>query len=240
MGKRDRSTCSASYPVTQASPFPQQAGVQDVRVLIKRSPHHRRTFAPTLGIAALALLTCGGSSATAGLIVSAPGSVTRGSGSFEVTLKNTDSFAYVVSGFQYDLSFDSGSNMQFTQAVFSGVINNYIFDGVSFDENYGYPLNIEPLPAIAFTANDLYDGLSGVTINPGQSFSLGLISYESTEATGSDPVNITLSGDQIVASPLTTAVPEPSNLAAGLTGAAPGLIVLWRSRRSASSPMLSS
>jgi hypothetical protein len=120
-------------------------------------------------------------------------------GTFELDLLNpsTNTQSFNVAGFQFELQVPAGSGVLFTGATTSTAAATYIFAGNSIaDALFGSSLIVSPPPPPA--TSDLL-GLDTVatpgsftTLNPGNSFGLGLISFtvDESAAAGIVPVSI--------------------------------------------------
>ena len=200
-------------------------------------------------------------------VVPANTNVTAGSaGTLELDLLNTSSTqSFNVAGFQFELQVPSNSGVLFTNATTSTAAATYIFAGNSTaDSLFGGSLIVSPPPPPA--TSDL-QGLDTVatsgtftTLNPGNSFGLGLISFTvgASAASGTVPVssipfdintapNGTLISDNQGGSiPFTTSdgtitiragnvVPEPSTFTLTIVGGGGGmllsLVLRWKDKR---------
>ena len=152
---------------------------------------------------------------------------------FDIDLKNGTPDALTVDGFSVTVTLSNNTGTgtaAFNLSQFDYTPDNYIFSGSIFG------------PIVSILSTDTLLITSDISpINPGTSFASldtkGLVRVY-IDITDSATPDISA---EVSLSTVTNAVPEPSNLAAGLTGAALGLIVLWRTRRSAAAlPMPSS
>jgi len=121
------------------------------------------------------------------------------SGTLELDLLNpsTNTQSFNVAGFQFELQVPSSSGVQFTNATTSTAAATYIFAGNSIaDSFFGGSLIVSPPPPPA--TNDLLGSdtvatpLTFTTLNPGDSFGLGFISFtvDASAAPGIVPVSI--------------------------------------------------
>jgi len=160
------------------------------------------------------------------------------SGTLELDLLNTSTTLYVA-GFQFELQVPSGSGVLFTNATMSTAAT-YIFAGNSFADTYlGGSLITSSSPTDLTALDTVATGGTYTTLNPGDSYGLGLISFtvNANAPSGTVPISIIpydfntapsgtqISDNQMPASsiPFTTsdgtitiqgavAVPEPSTL----------------------------
>lgn len=107
------------------------------------------------------------------------GSATVGSPStgntFEVSITNVGSTASVpIAGFSFGLSVPGASGITFTDATISTVLNSYLFAGQTSTP----PFSLDSFPNQSFIASDFYAQNGGIVINPGQTFGLGLITFD--------------------------------------------------------------
>ena len=132
-------------------------------------------------------------------VVPANTNVTAGSaGTLELDLLNTSSTqSFNVAGFQFELQVPSNSGVLFTNATTSTTAATYIFAGNSIaDSFFGGSLIVSPPPPPATSDLQGFDTVatSGTftTLNPGNSFGLGLISFTvgASAASGIVPVSI--------------------------------------------------
>ncbi len=176
---------------------------------------------------------------------------------------NTQSFN--VAGFQFELQVPGGSGVLFTNATTSTTAESYIFAGNSIANSHlGGSLLISALPPSGTSdllgADTVMTPGSYTTLNPGNSFGLGLISFtvSASAASGIVPVSIipfdfntapsgTLISDNNGGSiPFTTSdgtitiragtvVPEPSTFTLTIVGGGGGmllsLVLRWRDKR---------
>lgn len=189
-------------------------------------------------------------------------------GTLELDLLNpsTNTQSFNVAGFQFELQVPSNSGVLFTNATTSTAAATYIFAGNSTaDSLFGGSLIVSPPPPPA--TSDL-QGLDTVatsgtftTLNPGNSFGLGLISFTvgASAASGTVPVSsipfdintapngtlisdnqggsipFTTSDGTITIQAGTTVVPEPSTLMLTIVGGGGSillsLVLRWRDRR---------
>ncbi len=159
---------------------------------------------------------------------------------------NTQSFN--VAGFQFELQVPAGSGVLFTNATTSTAAATYIFAGNSIaDSLFGGSLIVSPPPPPPTSDLQGFDTVATpstfTTLNPGNSFGLGLISFgvDASTAPGIVPVSIipfdinsapngtlisdnqggsipfTTSDGTITIQAGTTVVPEPASIISGLT-----------------------
>ena len=200
-------------------------------------------------------------------VVPANTNVTAGSaGTLELDLLNTSSTqSFNVAGFQFELQVPSNSGVLFTNATTSTAAATYIFAGNSTaDSLFGGSLIVSPPPPPATSDLQGFDTVatSGTftTLNPGNSFGLGLISFTvgASAASGTVPVSIIpfdintapngtlISDNQGGSIPFTTSngtitirqetvVPEPSTFTLTIVGGGGSillsLVLRWRDRR---------
>jgi len=195
--------------------------------------------------------------------------VTAGSaGTLELDLLNPSSNtqSFNVAGFQFELQVPGGSGVLFTNATTSTTAESYIFAGNSIANSHlGGSLLISALPPSGTSdllgADTVMTPGSYTTLNPGNSFGLGLISFtvSASAASGIVPVSIipfdintapsgTLISDNnggsipfstsdgtITVQAGTTVVPEPSTLMLTIVGGGGSillsLVLRWRDRR---------
>ena len=132
-------------------------------------------------------------------VVPANTNVTAGSaGALELDLLNPSSNtqSFNVAGFQFELQVPGGSGVLFTNATTSTTAESYIFAGNSIANSHlGGSLLISALPPSGTSdllgADTVMTPGSYTTLNPGNSFGLGLISFTvSAAASGIVPVSI--------------------------------------------------
>jgi len=126
--------------------------------------------------------------------------VTAGSaGTLELDLLNPSSNtqSFNVAGFQFELQVQGGSGVLFTNATTSTTAESYIFAGNSIANSHlGGSLLISALPPSGTSdllgADTVMTPGSYTTLNPGNSFGLGLISFtvSASAASGIVPVSI--------------------------------------------------
>ena len=190
------------------------------------------------------------------------------SGTLELDLLNpsTNTQSFNVAGFQFDLQVPAGSGVLFTNATTSTAAATYIFAGNSIaDSLFGGSLIVSPPPPPPTIDLQGFDTVATPgtfrTLNPGNSFGLGLISFtvDASVTPGIVPVSIipfdistapngtlisddqggsipvTTSDGTITIQPGTTVVPEPSTLMVtvviGGGGILLSLVLRWRDRR---------
>lgn len=137
-------------------------------------------------------------------------------------------------GFEFTL--DTSGGAQFTAVDYPA--SNYVFDGVSFNQTFGFPFSYDSFPNTSFTASDLHKDVGqpfgGTTINPGDKYLLGTVSFTvpPLHGPGADVYPITFGeltnlsdqfGEPIpftFANGAITVVPEPVSVAvfAGVVG----------------------
>ncbi len=202
-------------------------------------------------------------------VVPANTNVTAGSArTLELDLLNPSSNtqSFNVAGFQFELQVPGGSGVLFTNATTSTTAESYIFAGNSIANSHlGGSLLISALPPSGTSdllgADTVMTPGSYTTLNPGNSFGLGLISFtvSASAASGIVPVSIipfdintapsgTLISDNnggsipfstsdgtITVQAGTTVVPEPSTLMLTIVGGGGSillsLVLRWRDRR---------
>ena len=175
-------------------------------------------------------------SANAGLLIDiAPNSAAPGTtGSLEVTLTNTGTDSLdevIVAGFSFEIT-ASGNDVTFSAVTTGTSLFPYIFGANSF---FGPDIlaNLSTDKHTVSASDNYSTGSTGVTLTPGETVSLGLVSYSLSNSTpiglipitfsassatgGSDP-----SGNDITFDLSTTGginvVPEPSSLVSMLIG----------------------
>ncbi len=184
----------------------------------------------------LVLTSLGVPSASAGLLVSIDKlQQAGGNGSFEVLLTNTEPLggtSYGLAGFSFELLAAPGSGITFTAADYpTSGSPAYIFDGTgqtSLDPTI--PLSSDTFSNSHFSAADTEFSFLSIPVNPGDSFSLGLISFSATSTLSlANLQGLIVSGGTILSdenfqpipySMSGSAVPEPSSVVLfGLAGA---------------------
>ena len=163
-----------------------------------------------------------------------------GVGTFEILLSNTEptgGLSYDVASFSFALDVSPLSGVQFTAADTATVSAAYIFDGVggaSIDPTF--TLSLDSFPNTSFTGSDTAFLVSSITLNPGDVFGLGLVSYSVASSAPAGDVQISFltagtslsdaAGDMVdfetdssqgVIRVEGAFVPEPSSLALALT-----------------------
>jgi hypothetical protein len=180
---------------------------------------------------------------------------TAGQGTFEVLLTNTVSTvgqSFDVASFSFQLMLPSASGVQFTSATSATASHPYIFagtGGASVDPNF--TLSLDSFPNTGFAGSDTEFTFASITVDPGTTFGLGLISYQVganapagdvaiafvalgtslTDAVGAPIAFATDDRNGVI--PISgSAVPEPSSLLVALCGLGAGHVMCVRSRRS--------
>ncbi len=191
-----------------------------------------------------------------GLVIEAPNlTVTPGSsGSFDLLLVSTNptgGTSYDVSSDQFVLSLSGPLGITFTGVSIATdpVAAPYIFVASGTTQPGGPPLSGDTFPNTQFTGVDLEFASPGYrTVDPGDTFGLGHVSYtvSSSTPTGTDTITIapspttlltTLDGTPISfgtsngSITVASAIPEPWALTQGTTAILLGLGLVWRRRR---------
>jgi hypothetical protein len=164
-----------------------------------------------------------------------------GIGTFEVILTNTElagSATYDVAGFSFELAAAAGSDLVFTAADYGPASAPYIFDGTGQTTlDPSIPLSYDPFPTGDVIGSDTEFTYPSIAIDPGHTFSLGLISFSATSDVPLIDLQLSFvaggtslsdrDGLPIAFLLPNAAVPEPSTLAlsglASLAGIAHGL-----------------
>ena len=161
----------------------------------------RSLLSPCLVLSAVlaAVLVCGPASPTqASLVLSMPASLSPGTGTFDVLIRNDDASSHIIGGFGLRLSAASGN---FTLVEIPP--SDYIFQDYSFDQKFSAPFSLDVLPASGFLAQDTFwDTLSiltGTALGSGETSILARVSYESDSGVDFVP-QIVLSGSQVYTS----------------------------------------
>ena len=193
-------------------------------------------------------------------VVPANTNVTAGSaGTLELDLLNPSTTqSFNVAGFQFELQVPGGSGVLFTNATTSTTAASYIFAGNSIANSlFGGSLIVSPPPPPATSDLLGFDTVATpgtyTTLNPGNSFGLGLISFTvgASAASGMVPVSIipfdintapngtlisdnqggsipfTTSDGTITIRAGTTVVPEPSTFTLTIVGGGGGICSAW-------------
>lgn len=106
---------------------------------------------------------------------------------FEVSITNAGNAPSApLAGFSFGLSVPGTSGITFTNATIFTTLNPYLFAGQSSTP----PFSNTAFPNQSFIATDLYASAGGVPIAPGQTFGLGLISFD--VALGATDTTVTL------------------------------------------------
>jgi hypothetical protein len=203
----------------------------------------------------LLALTSTPASVHAGLVMSLDNVTgpTGAQGTFEVLLTNTElsgGQSFGVASFSFDLMIPSASGVQFTGATTATVSNPYLFagtGGASVDANF--TLSLDSFPNTGFTGSDTEFTFSSITVDPGKTFGLGLISYQvgANALAGDVPIAFAAAGTSLadaagaaiaftaddrngVIHVSGSAVPEPSSLVLALFGLGAGLVNLITTR----------
>lgn len=159
---------------------------------------------------------------------------------FEVSVTNAGNVASApLAAFSFGLSVPGASGITFTNASINTVANSYLFLGQSSTP----PFSNDSFPNQMFTATDLYAATGGVAINPGQTFGLGLITFD-VAIGATSPTTVTLlafpstslsddAANNVLFTgfngAITLAVPEPGTWA--LMGIGAALISGWTYRQ---------
>ncbi|MBL8824584.1 MAG: PEP-CTERM sorting domain-containing protein [Planctomycetia bacterium] len=144
-------------------------------------------------LAGLALFCLTGLAAAQAALQIIVGSATASSPStgntFEVSITNVGNAPSApLAGFSFGISVPGGSGITFTNATILTALNPYLFLGQSSTP----PFSNTAFPNQSFIATDLYATAGGVPVLPGQTFGLGLISFD--VAVGSSDTTVTLAG----------------------------------------------
>jgi hypothetical protein len=175
-------------------------------------------------------------------------------GTFEVLLTNmlsTAAQSVDVASFSFELTLPPASGVQFTNATTATASNPYIFagtGGASVDPNF--TLSLDPFPNTRFAGSDTEFTFASISVDPGTTFGLGLISYQvgANAPPGDVPIAFVVAGTSLTdaaGAPIAfttddrngvihvsaSAVPEPSSLLVALWGLVVGLAMFARSRR---------
>jgi hypothetical protein len=145
------------------------------------------------GLAVLAALSVCSLPARADFVFSIEPSVSAIVGStgntFEVFLTNTGGSDVTVSGFSFGITTDD-TDVTFTGATTSTVINPYIFAGDSFDDTNSFPLNtLPPPPGQTLEASD-FSNSPGDVVSAGETVSVGLVSYDVSDLAVVGPADV--------------------------------------------------
>lgn len=106
----------------------------------------------------------------------------------EVSITNVGNTASTpVAGFSFGLSVPGASGITFTNATISTVINSYLFAGQTSTP----PFSNVGFPNQSFIATDFYAAAGGINISPGQTFGLGLITFD-VASNATNPTTVTL------------------------------------------------
>jgi hypothetical protein len=222
----------------------------------------RLALALTLGI--LAALGHADPCRAAGLVISAPAITASpgSSGSFLVLITDTDptgSTPYNVAGDSFELTLTGPASITFTGATTATDVSPYNTPYIyanSLDNDYGIPLYTaptNPFPTTDFMAADTYDLSDSpgyTTLNPGDVYALGLVSY--TISPSATPGSIDTIGfvaattgltDNSLSSPnaipsttmsgsitIASSVPEPSTWVMAMIAIAVGQVVFGARR----------
>jgi hypothetical protein len=177
---------------------------------------------------------------------------TGGLGTFEVFLTNTEPAggqSFDVAGFSFELMLPSASGVEFTGANTATVGAPYLFDGTggaSIDPTF--TLSLDSFPNTHLAGSDAEFAFPSITVNPGDVFGLGFITYSvAPNAPGSDePITFISAGTSLsdaagagidfssdtqrgVIHVRGGAVPEPGSLV--LAATALGMMLLTRTFR---------
>lgn len=107
---------------------------------------------------------------------------------FEVSITNVGNAASApLAAFSFGLSVPGASGITFTNATINTVTNSYLFLGQSSTP----PFSNNSFPNQSFIATDIYAASGGISVNPGQTFGLGLITFD-VAAGASSPTTVTL------------------------------------------------
>src|SRR5262245_42860061 len=226
-----------------------------MRIALRRrggKPASARNMGPGLRLAAALVLTaslglavpCRGD----GLVIEAPnltGVAPGSTGSFDLLLVNTNpagGASFNVAADSFGLSLSGPLSVQFTDVTINTIVPYiYVTSGTT---KGGGPLSLDTFPNAQFTASDAEFALPGFrTLNPGDTFGLGHISFAmSPSFTGTatiafDSLVTSLSDENLNAIPFTlitgsiSTVPEPSTQIQAATAALFGAGWLWGHRR---------
>jgi hypothetical protein len=180
----------------------------------------------------------------AGLVISIDNVMgpTAGAGTFEVLLTNTELLggsSFGVASFTFELSVPSGTGVQFTDATTATVGAPYLFEGTGgASVDPGFTLSLDSFPNTGFIGSDTEFTFPSITVDPAQTFSLGLISYAvaANALPGNVPISFVAAGTSLADAsggpiPFNTdsrngviPVPEPSSLVLALIGLGTSLL----------------
>lgn len=188
--------------------------------------------------------------ADAGLLMDiAPNSAAPGtSGTLEVTLTNTGTGnldLIVVGGFSFEIT-AAGTDVTFSDVTTATSLYTYIFPGSdSLSESLFGPGSLVPMitnNGQTISASDNFNGSAGKTLTPGETVSLGLVSYSISSSAPIGVIPITFTSADVSDSSgvdipvvLSTSgninvVPEPSSLISMLLGSVGIGIGVYRRR----------
>lgn len=113
-------------------------------------------------------------------------------GTAEILLTNTGSASILVAAFGWIIS-TADPDVTFTAADTSTTLAPYIFAGDSLDDLNAFTLNSNSLPASLINASDLTNDNTDITLNPGDTFSLGEFFYHVSATAFPGPFSIDFS-----------------------------------------------
>ena len=124
---------------------------------------------------------------------------------FNVVLTNTGPGTISVAAFSFEVTVADAS-ITFTGADFS-TTPGYIFAGDSFDQINGFALNALITNPQVLDATDGTNDFTGVTLNPGNAFSLGRVLFNVSPTAAFGPIGLSFTGGSVV-----NALSDPSGL----------------------------
>ena len=153
-----------------------------MQITLSRKP----MFLAMLAAAALAVIPAQASLViTVQSVIVAPGSTND---ALDVSLMNTGPASATIGGFSFDIS-TANPGVIFDSAIFSTTVGPYIFAGMSFDQDFGFPL--ATATGTSLQASDLSDG-TGATVAAGSTVGLGHVIFHVAASTVSGPIPVNL------------------------------------------------
>ena len=201
-------------------------------------------------VATLAFLVLATIPADGGLLIDiAPNSAQSGAtGSLEVTLTNTGTDSLdqlLVGGFSFEIT-AAGTDVTFSDVTTGMSLYPYIFPAAFSEFGPDIVINVSPDGHTISASDNYFDATSatiGRTLTPGETVSLGLVSYSLSNSTPLGLISITFTASTDVSDPSAinipvvlsssggiNVVPEPSSFVLMLVGASGICIGIFRRR----------
>jgi hypothetical protein len=154
----------------------------------------------------------------------------NGSGAFDVTLSNPGPSAITVGGFSVQLSVPGGSAVNFSGVSTNPTTAPYLFAGTGVVAVFGVPFSFDTFPNQSFIASDVFaTPLTGVTVNPGDKYGLGHVTFDvlSALAKVGDVIPVTLGGTTALSDEMGNDIPFTREDGSITITPEPASILIW-------------